>query len=82
MIFFYKYQRSRLFIVLCPGCVRFSIFIFFSSKTAGLIETKLYVEPLLDGEMKVYTWNLGHMIEMAAMLIYDKTSGSIKFVQM
>ena len=68
---FYKYQRSRPFINLCPGCHRFSIFIF-SSKTAGVIETKLNVEPLLDGGMEVCTWDLGHMIKMAAMPVYGK----------
>ena len=50
--FFYKYQRSRSFIDLCPGCLRFGIFMFFSSKTAGLMETKSHVEPLFDGGMK------------------------------
>ena len=68
---FFKYQRSRSFIYLCTGCLRFSIFIFFSS--AGLIKTKLHVESLLNGGMKVCSWDLGHMIKKAAMPIYDKT---------
>ena len=55
---------------LCPGCLRFSIFIFSSgSKTVGLNETKLHLEPLLGGGMKVCSWDLGHMIKMA---IYGK----------
>ena len=66
--FFYKYQRSRSFIDLCPGCLRSSIFIFLSSKTAGLIETKLHV----DEGMKVCSFDLGHMIKMATMPINSK----------
>ena len=47
-------------------------FILFSSKTAGLIKTKLHVEPLLDRGMTVCSWDVGHMIKMAAMPIYGK----------
>ena len=36
-----------------------AIFIF-SSETAGLIEIKLHVELLLDGEMKVCTQDVSH----------------------
>ena len=72
MTFFYKHQRSRSFVDLCPGCLRFSNLILFSSKTAGLIETKLHMEPLLDRGMKVCSWVLGHMIKMATMPIYVK----------
>ena len=36
---FYNYKMSWSFTDLCPGCLRFSIFIF--SVTAGLLETKL-----------------------------------------
>ena len=67
---FCNYQRSRLFTYLCPGCLRFSIFIF--SKTAGLIETELHVEPLWNGGMKVCSWDLGQMIKIFAIPIYDK----------
>ena len=49
----------------------FSIFIF-SSKTAGLIETKSHVEPLWDGGMKVCSWDLGQMIKIFAMPLYGK----------
>ena len=54
---------------LCPGCLRFVSFNFFS-KTGGLTETKLQVEPLWDGVMEVCAWVLGHMTKMAAILIY------------
>ena len=54
--FLYKYQHSRSFIDLCPGFLIFSIFIFFSSKTAGLIETKLHLEPVLDGKVDYGIW--------------------------
>ena len=67
----YNYQRSRSFTDLCPGCLSLSIYNFFS-KTAGLIETKLHVEPLWDEGMKVCAWDLGHMTKMAAMLIYGE----------
>ena len=49
---FYNQQRSRSFTEFCPGCLRFIIFIF-SSKIARLIETRLHVEPLWNGGMKV-----------------------------
>ena len=68
---FYKYQRSRSFIDLCPRLLRLSTFIF-SSKTAGLIETKFHEEPLLEREMKNCSNDQGHMVKMAAMPIYGK----------
>ena len=68
---FYKYQRSRSFADLCPGCLRFS-FNVFSSKTVGLIETK-HVEPLWDKGRKVCVWDLGHMSKMATMSYKVKT---------
>ena len=70
--FFYKYQRSRSSIDLCPGFLIFSSLILFSSKTSVMNEAKLYVEALLDEEMKVCSWDLGHMIKMAAVPIYNK----------
>ena len=45
-------QRSRSFNDFCPGCLRFSIFIF--SKCAWLIETKLHVKPLWNGGIYKY----------------------------
>ena len=75
---FYKYQRSRSFTDLCPGCLRFNIFNF-SSKTAGLIETKFHVEPVWDEELKVCAWNLGHMTKMATMPFYGKNPLKIFF---
>ena len=60
---FYKYHRSRSFTDLCPGCLRFSIFNF-TSKIASF-ETKLHVEPLWDGGMKVFAWDLGHFTKVA-----------------
>ena len=65
----YKYQRSRSFIDLCPGNLRFRMLIFFS-KTAGLIETKLHVEPLLDGGNESLC--MGSGIKMSAMPIYGE----------
>ena len=40
----------------------------FSSKTTGLVEA-LYKEPVWDGGMEVWEWDLGHMSKMAAMPI-------------
>ena len=48
-------------------------FIFFSSKIAAwLIETKLHVEPLFDGGLKVCSWDLDHMIKMSTIPIYGE----------
>ena len=57
----YKFQRSRSFTDLCLGWLRFSIFIFFSAKTAGLIEAELHVQPLWDEAVKIYLWDWSHM---------------------
>ena len=49
--FFFINTKAQSFIDpfdLYPGCLRFSYLIFFTSKTAGLIETKLHVALLLD----------------------------------
>ena len=67
-----KYQRSGRLIYLCPGCLRFSNFNLYFSKTAGLIETKLHAERPWDGGIKVCTWDLGHMTKIAAMTKYGK----------
>ena len=56
----------------CPECLRFSVFIFLSFKTAGLVEAKLHVEQMFDEGMKVCSLDLGHMIKRATMPIYDK----------
>ena len=45
---------------------------FFSFETAGLIETKFDVEPPWDRGMKDCSNGLGHMTNMAAMLIYGQ----------
>ena len=50
-----------------------------SSKTAGLIETKFYVEPLWDGEMKICSWDFGQIIKIFAMSIYGKNPLKIFF---
>ena len=44
----------------------------FSSKTAGPIEAKCYVEPPSDEGTKVCLNGPGHMTKMAAMPIYGK----------
>ena len=44
----------------------------FSSETAWPIKAKFYVEPLWEGETKVYINDADHMTKMAAMSIYGK----------
>ena len=44
----------------------------FSSETAWPIKAKFYVEPPLEGGMKVYINGPGHMTKMATMPIYGK----------
>ena len=49
----YDYRRSRPFIDLVPGSLRFTTYPnFFSLETAEPIEAKFYVDPLWDGWMK------------------------------
>ena len=67
--FFYDYQST--FIDLYPGCLSFSCFIFFISKTLSWLKPNYILEPL-DGGMKVCSWDLGHIIKMATMPIYGK----------
>ena len=47
-------------------------FNFISSKPAGLIETYLHMEPLLNEGLAFCAWDLGHMTKMAIMPIYDR----------
>ena len=66
-------KRSWPFTDLCPGCLRFSIFNFFFSKTARLIETKLPAEPLWDGGMQDSVWDLDHMTKISDISYLVKT---------
>ena len=69
---FYSYQRSRSVVTdLCPGCLRFSIFIF-SYKTAKLIETKLHMKSQWDGGMKVLFMGFGSNDKIFGMPMYGK----------
>ena len=67
---FHKYQRSRSSTDLGPRSLRFSSFKIFS-KTAWLTETKLYIESQWGWEIKICSWDLGHMTKIAAMLLYS-----------
>ena len=51
------YPRSRSFTVLGPNFFRFSGFKIFC-KTAGLIETKLHIEPQWVWDVKVCSWEM------------------------
>ena len=68
----YKYQRSRSFIDLGPRSLRINNLFMFSLETAKPIETKFYLYPPWDEEMKLCSNGLGHMTNMAAMPIYGK----------
>ena len=68
----YEYQRSRLFIDLCPNHSD-SIFLnFFSSITTWPIEAKFCVESPWDEGTKAFSNCLGHMTKMATVPIYGK----------
>ena len=54
-------------------CVLSTFSNIFSSETTGPIEAKFHVEPPWDGRTKVFSNGTGHMIKMAAMLIYGKS---------
>ena len=68
---FYKHQRSRAFTDLGPRPLRFSTFEIYS-KTAGLIETILHIEPRWGWEIKLRSWDQGHMTKMSTMPICGK----------
>ena len=69
---FYKYQRSRSFTDLGPIGPSDSISLKYSCKTAELIETKLHIEHQWGWEIKVHSWDLGHMTKVTIMPIYGK----------
>ena len=64
--------QDHLLAFLYPGCLRWNVVNFFSSLTAGLIKTKVHIEPVCDGRKKVCSWDLGHMTKMATMPIYGE----------
>ena len=51
----------------------------FSSKIAGMTETKLHVEPPWDRGMKICSWDLGQMIKIFPMFTYGKNPLKIFF---
>ena len=67
----YEYQRLRSFIDIGPLSLRFTFSNFFSLEKAWQIEATFHVKTLWDRGMKVCSNGLGHMINMAAMPIYD-----------
>ena len=75
----YEYQKSRSFIDLGPGSLRFTFSNFFFLETARTIEARFHVEPPHDGGMKVCSNGPGHMTNMAAMPVYGKNHKKIFF---
>ena len=68
---FYKYERSRSFTDVSPRFFRFSS-VKILSKTTGFIGTTLHINPQWGWEIKVCSWDLGHMTKMVIMPIYGK----------
>ena len=69
---FYEQHRSRSFIDLGPSHSDLTFSNFFSSIKARPTGEKFHVERPWDGRTKLYSYGHGHMIKMAAMLIYGK----------
>ena len=74
-----EYQRSRSFFDLVQRSLRFQSSNLFFSKTVGRVETKIHMKGLGRIGMKIYTNELGHMTDMAAMPIYGKNLKKIFF---
>ena len=75
----YEYQRSRLFIDLHPRSLRYTFSNFFSLEVSMPIEAKFHVEPPCYRRMQVYSNDLCHMTNVAAMPIYSKNLKKIFF---
>ena len=67
----YKLPKVKVKIYLGPRFLRFTNFKVFS-KSAELTESKLHIEHQWGWEIKVCSWNLGHMTKIAVMSIYSK----------
>ena len=65
-------QRSRSFFDLGQRSLRFQSLNMFFSKTVGGFGTKVHMKTLRRIGTKIYTNELGHMTNMAAMPIYGK----------
>ena len=65
-------QRSRSFFDLGQRSLRFQSLNLFFSKTLGQFGTKVHMKAWGGIGMKIYTNELGHMTNMAAMPIYGK----------
>ena len=68
-----EYQRSMSFFDLDQRSLRFQSLNLLFSKTAGRFETKVHIKACGRIGMKIYTIELGHMTNMAAMPIHNKT---------
>ena len=64
-----EYQRSRSFFDLDQRSLRFQTRNLFFSKTVWPFETKVHMKARGKMGMKIYTNELGHMTNMAAMPI-------------
>ena len=67
-----EYQRSMSFFDLGQRSLRFQSLNFFFSKTVWQFGTKVHMKVLGAIGMKIYTNELGHMTNMAAMPIYGR----------
>ena len=67
-----EYQRSRSFFDLGQRSLRFQSSNLFFTETVGRFGTKAHMKALVSMGMKIYTNELGHMTNMAAMPICGK----------
>ena len=67
-----EYQRSRSFFDLGQRSLRFQSWNFFFLKNSWAIWNQSSYESLREHGNEIYTNELGHMTNMAAMLIYGK----------
>ena len=74
----YDCQRSRSFIDLGSGSLRFNIFKLLFLEIARPIEAKFHVEPPWGGRMKVCSNGPGHTTNIADMLIWQTCSYIVK----
>ena len=67
-----EYQRSRSFFYFGQKSLIFQSSNLFFTETVGQFGTKAHMKPLGRMGMKIFTNELGHMTNMAAMPIYGK----------
>ena len=67
-----EYQRPRPFFDLVQRSLRFPSYNLVFAETVRRFETKIHMKAWERIRMKMYTYELGHMTNLAAMPIYGK----------